>query len=114
MTQNGSGQADSVNQDGSVDAAVAPGTVVELYGTGFGLYAPVSADGLTRMAQTVTALIGGVPAQVLFAGQAPGYTSGLQQIDILVPANGPQGAGIPLVLTVGGVTTQAGLTLAVQ
>jgi uncharacterized protein (TIGR03437 family) len=114
ITQNGSGQADSVNQDGSVDSAGAPGAVVELYGTGFGLYAPVSADGLTRMAQTVTALIGGVPAQVLFAGQAPGYTSGLQQIDILVPANGPQGAGIPLVLTVGGVTTQAGLTLAVQ
>jgi uncharacterized protein (TIGR03437 family) len=116
VAQTGTGQADSVNQDGSVDAAVAPGTVVELYGTGFGLYAPVSADGLTRMAQAVTALIGGAPAQVLFAGQAPGYTSGLQQIDILVPVNSPQGAGIPLglVLTVGGVTTQAGLTLSVQ
>jgi uncharacterized protein (TIGR03437 family) len=114
VTQDGSGLADSVNQDGSVDAAVAPGAVVELYGTGFGLYAPMSADGLTRMAQSVTAIVGGVPTQVLFAGQAPGYTSGLQQVDILVPANAPQGAGIPLILTIGGVTTQTGLVLAVQ
>lgn len=114
VSQNGSGLADSINQDGSVDAAVARGTAVELYGTGFGLYAPISADGLTRMAQTVTATIGGQQAEVLFAGQAPGYTSGLQQIDLLVPADAPQGTSVPLVLTIGGVTTQSGLTLAVQ
>jgi len=71
--------------------------VIQLYGTGFGLYAPVSADGLTRMALTVTATVGGVPAQVLFAGQAPGYTPGWQQIDILIPANAPVGPGIPVV-----------------
>jgi uncharacterized protein (TIGR03437 family) len=114
VAQTGSGQADSVNQDNSIDTAVPPGTVVQLYGTGFGLYAPMGANGLTNLAQTVTATVGGLPAQVLFAGQAPGYTPGLQQIDILIPANAPAGSNIPLALTIDGVTTQAGLTLTVQ
>jgi uncharacterized repeat protein (TIGR01451 family) len=111
VTQTGTGQSDTVNQDGSVDAAVPRGTVVQLYGTGFGTYAGVSPDGLTRLIQTVTATVGGAPAQVLFAGQAPGYTSGLQQIDVLIPSNLPAGAGVPLTLTIGGVTTQTGLTI---
>jgi uncharacterized protein (TIGR03437 family) len=114
VAQTGSGQADSVNQDNSIDTAVPPGTVVQLYGTGFGLYAPVGANGLTNLAQTVTAAVGGIPAQVLFAGQAPGYTPGLQQIDILIPANAPAGSNIPLALIIDGVTTQVGLTLTVQ
>jgi uncharacterized repeat protein (TIGR01451 family) len=114
VTQSGTGQADSVNQDNSIDAPVPDGTAIQLYGTGFGLYAPVSADGLTRLVQTVSATVGGVPAQVLFAGQAPGYTTGLQQIDILVPVNAPKGTGILLVLTIDGATTQTGLTLTVQ
>jgi hypothetical protein len=112
--QNGAGQVDSVNQDGTVDGSVPRGTVVQLYGTGFGLYAPTGPDGLTNLAQQVTATVGGVPAQVLFAGQAPGYTSGLQQIDVLIPAGAPTGPGIPIVLTVGGVSTPAGLTLNIQ
>lgn len=113
VAQSGTGQADSINQDGSIDTPTLHGTVAELYGTGFGLYAPVGADGLTRTAQTVTATLGGAPVQVLFEGQAPGYTAGLQQIDILIPANATPGSNM-LVLTIAGVTTQAGLTLTVQ
>jgi uncharacterized protein (TIGR03437 family) len=111
VSQNGTGPADSVNQDNSVNAPVPVGTVVQLYGTGFGSYAPVSPDGLTRLAQPVTASVAGQPAQVLFAGQAPGYTPGLQQIDVLIPANAQPGPGASLSLTIGGVTTQTGVTL---
>lgn len=66
---------------------------------------------MTQLAQTVTATVGGMPAQVLFAGQASGYTSGLPQIDVLIPSGPPAGPGVPVALTVGGVTTQTGLTI---
>jgi len=41
-------------------------------------------------------------------GEAPGYTAGLQQIDIRIPANAPHGPSVPLVSTVGGANTAAG------
>jgi uncharacterized protein (TIGR03437 family) len=51
---------------------------------------------------------------VLYAGEAPTETLGLRQIDILVPANAPVGTSVPIVLTVYGVNTQSGVTVAVQ
>jgi uncharacterized protein (TIGR03437 family) len=66
-----------------------------------------------HLAQPVAAMVGGVAAQVLYAGQAPGYTLGLQQIDILVPAGAATGTQ-PLQLTIGGMTTQAGLMLEIR
>jgi uncharacterized protein (TIGR03437 family) len=63
------------------------------------------------MAQTVTASVGGISARVLYAGEAPGNTDGLQQINLVVPSNAPSGKNVPLVLTVDGVSTQAGVTL---
>ena len=112
--QNGTGQADAVNQDGSIGTPSPAGTVIQLYGTGFGAYNQPGPDGLMHLAQTVTATVGGVAAQVLYAGQAPGYTPGLQQINLVVPAGAVSGATLPLQLTVGGITTQTGLTVAIQ
>jgi uncharacterized protein (TIGR03437 family) len=37
-----------------------------------------------------------------------------QQINILIPAGTPSGPATPLVLSIGGVSTQAGVTLAIQ
>jgi uncharacterized protein (TIGR03437 family) len=51
---------------------------------------------------------------VLYAGQAPGFTPGLQQINLLIPADATKGATLPLQLTIGGVSSQPGLTLAIQ
>ena len=73
-----------------------------------------AADGLMHVAQTVTATIGGVAARVIYVGQAPGNTLGLQQIDILMPAGAASGSTLPLQLTVGGTKTQSGLTLAMR
>jgi len=61
----------------------------------------------------VTATVGGMPATVQFAGAAPGYL-GLQQINVLIPANAMlSGPAVALVLTGGGVTTQSGVTVAI-
>jgi trimeric autotransporter adhesin len=114
VSQNGTGQAAVVNQDGTVNAPSLAGTDIQLFGTGFGAYGPVGPDGLTRLSNPVTATVGGIAAQVMYAGQAPGYTPGLQQIDILIPAGAPKGQAIPVQLSTAGATTQTGITLIVQ
>jgi uncharacterized protein (TIGR03437 family) len=112
--QNGTGQAAIVNPDGSTATAATPGSTIQIYGTGFGMLGPVGSDGLRHLLLPVTATIGDRPATVLFAGEAPGTTTGLQQINVEIPANAPAGPAIPLQLTVGGVNTAAGVTLAIQ
>lgn len=115
VTQNGVGQADILNQDGSTQPPSAAGTIVSVYATDCGLFDPPGQDGLSHLVATVTATIAGIPATVVYAGEAPGYTSGLQQINILIPSNVPSGAAAPLLLNVGGVSsTQTGVTLAIQ
>jgi uncharacterized protein (TIGR03437 family) len=112
--QNGTGQAAIVNPDGSVATAATPGSDIQIFGTGFGMLGPVGSDGLRHLLLPVTATIGGVSATVLFAGDVPGTTTGLVQINVQIPANAPGGPAIPLQLTVGGVSTAAGVTLAIQ
>jgi len=56
--------------------------------------------------------IGGVSAQVLYAGGAPGQIAGLMQVNVVAPS-GLSGA-VPVVLTVGGLPSQPGVTVAVR
>jgi uncharacterized protein (TIGR03437 family) len=102
---NGTGPAAVNNQDGTVNSATNPaarGSIVSLYATGQGV--DVSAVGLT---------IGGYAVQLLYAGPAPGFP-GLMQINAQVPA-GFLGPGVqPVVLTIGSVASQSGVTLAVD
>jgi uncharacterized protein (TIGR03437 family) len=110
----GTGQAAVVNEDGSAIPPSAPGTVVTLYATGLGLFGDPESDGLARVALPVTAFVGGRPATVLYAGEAPGFTSGLQQVNLRLPAELPRGADTSVRLTVGAASTQVGVTLAIQ
>jgi uncharacterized protein (TIGR03437 family) len=105
----------TVGQDGTGQAATVNATAaIQIYGTGFGTLDPAGPDGLRHIALPVTATIGGIPATVLFAGEASASTPGLQQINVQIPANAPSGEKVPLQLMVGGVTTQAGVTLSIQ
>jgi len=110
----GTGQAAVVNQDGSVDATSTAGNYLQVYVTGFGALAAAGADGLSHVALPVAAAIGGIPATVLYAGAAPGYSTGLQQVNLMIPPNAPKGAAVALVLTVNGMATQTGVTIGVQ
>jgi uncharacterized protein (TIGR03437 family) len=113
VAQSGKGQAAIVNQDGSLTAPSPAGSYIQVYLTGMGPFGDAGADGLAHLQLPVTATIGGLAASVEYAGQAPGYVGGLQQLNLLIPANAPPGAAVPLSVTVGGATTQAGVTLAI-
>jgi uncharacterized protein (TIGR03437 family) len=123
----GTGQANVQNQDGSPnspDNPAAPGSMVTLWATGAGqpspsgIYPPagtsVTSVSLPRAAPPVRAQIGGQPAEVLYAGTAPGLVDGVIQVNLRVPAASQTGAAVPVVLHVGNSTSQTGLTLAIE
>jgi len=100
----GTGQAAANNQDGSLNSASNPalrGSVVSIYATGQG-----SGTG------TVTLTIGGYPAQLWFAGPAPGF-AGLMQINAQIPGGFLAPGVQPVLLSIGGATSQAGVTIAI-
>ncbi len=106
------GQAAAVNQDGTVNGPDQPatgGSVIAAYVTGLGAVdnpiatgAAATADPLSSTVNRVTATIGGQPAQVLFAGLAPGF-AGLYQVNISVPEL-PSGS-YPLQISAADVTS---------
>lgn len=101
-----------VNPDGSLNSATSPavrGSYVTLYGTGAGPQSPTPYDGeisapplaTPDLAPVVT--VGGVTAQVLYIGAAPGLVSGALQLNVQVPDTAPSGNAVPLRLTINGV-----------
>lgn len=93
-----------------------PGEVVLLYGTGFGPTDPTTPTGqLVTTAEPLPAnavqiSIGGVAAAVQFAGLTE---SGLYQFNVIVPT-GLSSGDQPVVATIGGVQSQASLSITVQ
>jgi uncharacterized protein (TIGR03437 family) len=119
----GSGQGSILNQDGTVNSPSNPATVgsyVSLYATGEGQTNPAGIDGKPAsvpapvpVAQPVTATIGGVPATVQYAGGSPSSVAGLIQVNVQIPQV-PAGSAVPIVITVGGQSSQSGASLAVK
>src|ERR1039458_4408567 len=122
----GSGQGAILNvSDNSVNSAanpVARGDWVSIYGTGGGATNPLSFDGLLASAPypqvpanvPVAVTMGGLPCAVNYAGAAPYLISGVTQINAQVPNGVAPGANVPLTVTVGGISAQTGVTLAVK
>ena len=53
------------------------------------------------------------PANYTFAGEAPGFVSGVMQVNVVIPANASSG-NLQLFVSVGGNNSQSGITVAVQ
>jgi uncharacterized protein (TIGR03437 family) len=62
----------------------------------------------------VSATIGGVRAEVLYAGAAPGLIAGVVQINVLIPAGVPPNSAAPVSLSAGPYTTPAGVTVSIR
>ena len=121
QNQSGKGPGSIRNQDFTLNTAGNPasaGSVIQIYGTGEGLSQPAQSDGVitpdvrsTVLPATVT--IGGVPANLQFAGPAPQAVAGLFQVNAFVPTGLPSGP-VPLVIKFGTVSTQSGVTVFVK
>jgi uncharacterized protein (TIGR03437 family) len=121
----GTGQAAAINwADGSYNGGAHPassGQWVLLYGTGFGQTDPGGVDGAPSLApvlplpvlQPVTVTIGGQTADSNYAGGAPYIVQGVMQVNAQIPSGLPAG-NAAVVVSVGGVPTQTGVTVAVS
>ena len=120
----GTGPGAIVNAaDGSVNSAAhpaAPGDWVSIYLTGAGATTQAGVDGLLPSGPSylpnakVSVTIGNLDCNVNYAGAAPGYVSGLVQVNAQIPASVASGSDIPVQVKIGTATSQAGVTLAVR
>jgi uncharacterized protein (TIGR03437 family) len=121
LDQSGHGPGAILNQDGSINGSSNPaarGSIVVLWGTGEGLSKPdlpedeLPASPLPEPLNPVTVMIGRQKADLLYAGAAPGL-AGVIQINARVPSGITPG-NVPVVVTIGSASSQAGVTLAVK
>jgi uncharacterized protein (TIGR03437 family) len=122
------GRAIAVNQDGTLTWPAGlipgltthpakPGDVIIVYATGLGeVDSPVasgqaSLDKLRRVVILPVVMVGGVQAQVPFAGLSPQFV-GVNQLNVVIP-NAPAGDNIPIQIVQGGITTTDKVTIGV-
>ncbi|HYP14553.1 MAG TPA: SBBP repeat-containing protein [Bryobacteraceae bacterium] len=120
---NGRGQGAFLNENLTYNSASNPadkGAQVVLFATGEGQTTPTGIDGklatdpYPKPRLPVMVQIGGQTAEVLYVGATPGQVAGLLQINARIPMNAPSGAEVPITLTVGGVSSPMGVTLAIR
>ncbi len=123
INASGAGAGAVLNQDSSVNSAANPaarGSVIQIFGTGQGITSPPSLTGAISTGAgnaavlPVKVTIGGIDATVQYQGAAPGLISGALQVNALVPPDVTPGVAVPLSISVGGLPSQAGVTIAVR
>lgn len=102
-------------------AVAAPrGSTVVMYITGAGTTTSASYDTLIPAAPAITpaltptVTIGGQAAPVQGAQAPPGSIPGIIQLNVTVPSTAAPGPALPVIVMVGGVSSQIGLTMAVK
>jgi uncharacterized protein (TIGR03437 family) len=127
LNSSGTGPAAILNQNNSINSPGNPanrGDTVVIYLTGEGQTAPAGVTGkVTTVAAVppvtpgplllVSVLIGNQPANYSFAGEAPGFVSGVLQLNVTIPTNIAAGDQ-PLVVSIGGNPSQPGVTVSVR
>jgi len=120
----GTGQGSIVNQTFTANSSrnpAATGSQIMIFATGEGEITSAMSEGtlVTTAAAAaakpklpVSLTIGGVPATVTYAGEAPGFFAGVLQVNALLPDLPP--GDQPVVLTIGNASSQTGITVAVK
>jgi uncharacterized protein (TIGR03437 family) len=114
-------QAAAINADGTLNTNVNPargGTVVSLFGTGGGPTVTPLPDGAVAteaiwLSGAVRIYVGGVEANVRYAGTAPGLVAAAVQFNIQLNPQTPKGKQ-PVVITIDGVESNGTATIFVQ
>jgi uncharacterized protein (TIGR03437 family) len=112
-----------LNQDQTDNSQSNPalgGSIVSVYATGEGQTNPPGVDGKpddtpapTPILQPVTATVGGMNAQIQYAGGVSGLVAGVLQVNVQIPPGLAPSSSVPLVLSIGGKTSQSDVTVAV-
>jgi uncharacterized protein (TIGR03437 family) len=100
--QDGKGQALALNEDGSINSVAKPaarGSIITIYGTGVG-----------TASFEASVEIGGYPAEILYAGSAPGQP-GMFQLNVRTPSGFAPSGVQPLVVDINGTRTQEAVTV---
>jgi uncharacterized protein (TIGR03437 family) len=127
VNQTGTGQGAILNQNGTVNGPQNPdvaGDIIQIFLTGEGQTTPAGVSGSVTPSRLpvptpvapVTVQIGGITlaaGDVTFAGEAPGLIAGVLQVNARIPAGVGPGA-VPVVVSVGGVASQANVTVSVR
>lgn len=127
LDSTGKGQAAMLNETGCCNSRHDPAarsSVAVLYATGEGQTTPPGITGSVtihdRIADypvpqlPVRVTVGGHPAEIVYAGDAPNAVAGLFQINFRVPADAPIGDAVPLSISVGGAQSPDGVTMAIR
>lgn len=123
LTSDGVGPGAILNQDvtvNTVDNPAGRGSIVSLFATGIGQLDPPAQDGqaasndLQRALLPVSVQVGGVDAEVLYAGSAPSLVSGVVQVNCRIPENLEPGPSVPVVVAAGAAKSQSGVTLSIR
>jgi uncharacterized protein (TIGR03437 family) len=119
----GRGQGAILNQDNSYNSAQNParkGSVIQLFGTGEGQTNPPGVEGristsiVPKPVLPVAVMLGTQRIDnLVYAGAAPQSVAGLLQVNVAVPNDAPSG-NVPVAIIVGGISSQTGLTVAIQ
>ena len=127
----GAGQCAALNYDATsqlytINSTTNPttaGSTVVLYATGEGQTNPAGVDGIITTGPVASlpvpvlvpsVTIGGIVATVLSATEAPGFIGGMMQLNVQVPTGIKASNAVPVVLTVGKFTSQAGVTIVMK
>ncbi|HMD71558.1 MAG TPA: hypothetical protein VKF41_09455 [Bryobacteraceae bacterium] len=119
LNGSGIGPGAILNQDSTVNSATNPadrGTVIQIFATGAGPWDTVGVDGsfatapLAHPALPVSVRIGGLAAEVDYAGAAPGLVSGVLQVNARIPAGVAPGKAA-VFIAVGDAASQPGITV---
>ena len=96
------------------------GNILIFYTTGLGPPLPISPDGQvpttasTASIPNVTVMIGDTPAEVIYAGAAPGLIAGIVQVNARLPDAAPSGKAVPLTVRLGQASSPPGVTLNIK
>lgn len=104
----GKGQAVAINQDGSANTSANPaaeGTVVTLL---------INGSQSQFLAGPVSATVEGLSAAVVTGGSTVATQPGVAALAIRIPTNIPTGNLIPVVVSIGGISSQTGVTIAIS
>jgi uncharacterized protein (TIGR03437 family) len=123
-TQTGNGPGAILNADNSPNGPSHPaaaGSIVQIFATGEGLsqdavtgsVTPAQPPFRTPLAP-VSVTIGGLSAQIVFAGEAPGLVSGILQVNAIIPAGTGSGPQVVVLQVGGSVNNTQAITVAVQ